>query len=206
VIAEAMADGPEAADALLAACQSWAREGAETRGTPIREIIFSLPPEGHVAAAAMYHFARFERHYVACGQSMVRVLDVKRLLEALSPELTLRVQATGMVRARRVELQTDLGNVLLTVSREGVVAVNDSSGEFEAPPVNARGPDVERPSPTEPISVRMPQVSLARLALGAFPPGDVVSRLDPPPALAAGELLAALFPLRHPHMYLPDRY
>jgi GNAT superfamily N-acetyltransferase len=206
VIAEAMADSSEAADAVLAACQSWAGEEAESRSTPIREIIFSLPPEGHVATAAMYHSARFERHYVACGQSMVRVLDLKRLLDALSPELTRRMQATGTTRERKVELQTDLGNLLLSVSGEGVVAVNDSSSGFETPPVSARRQDVESPSAAEPIPVRLPQVSLARLVLGAFPPGDVISRLAPPPAPTAGELLSALFPLRHPHMYLPDRY
>ena len=54
--------------------------------------------------------------------------------------------------------------------------------------------------------MRLPQAALARLALGAFPPGDVVDGLDPPPGPRERDLLAALFPARRPHMYWPDRY
>ena len=46
----------------------------------------------------------------------------------------------------------------------------------------------------------------ARLALGAFPPGELLARLETPPDERACQLLEALFPLRHPHMHLPDRF
>jgi hypothetical protein len=54
--------------------------------------------------------------------------------------------------------------------------------------------------------VRLPQTALARLALGTFPPGDVLDGLDSPPGPQERDFLAALFPARYPHMYWPDRY
>ena len=54
--------------------------------------------------------------------------------------------------------------------------------------------------------VRLPQTVLARLALGAVPPGDLLSRLAEPPAGEARDLLVAMFPPRYPHIYLPDRF
>ncbi len=56
------------------------------------------------------------------------------------------------------------------------------------------------------LSVSLPQTELARLALGAFPPEDLLARLPEPPSSEAAQLLCALFPERHPHMHLPDRY
>jgi GNAT superfamily N-acetyltransferase len=44
------------------------------------------------------------------------------------------------------------------------------------------------------------------LALGAYAPADLLARLERPPAGATRALLEALFPLRHPHLSLPDRY
>jgi hypothetical protein len=53
--------------------------------------------------------------------------------------------------------------------------------------------------------VRLPQTELARLALGAFAPGDVLARLPTPPDAVTAELIGVLFPRRHPHMWVPDR-
>jgi hypothetical protein len=65
---------------------------------------------------------------------------------------------------------------------------------------------IETVEPSErPLTeVTLPQTALARLALGAYPPQDVLERLDPAPDPRAAELIAALFPLRQCHIYLPD--
>ena len=55
-------------------------------------------------------------------------------------------------------------------------------------------------------TVTLPQTSLARLALGACDPADELARLERPPDEALMSVLQALFPTRHQHMYLPDRY
>ncbi len=83
VLGEAMADGPVAADAVLAACRAWAKEDPAER--KVKEVVLAFPPEGPLASAAMRQDARFVRSYSACGGSMARVLNVRRLLEALRP-------------------------------------------------------------------------------------------------------------------------
>ena len=56
------------------------------------------------------------------------------------------------------------------------------------------------------MAVRLPQATLARLALGAYAPADLLARLERPPEGQTRALLEALFPLRHPHLSLPDRF
>jgi GNAT superfamily N-acetyltransferase len=196
VIAEAMAEGPASADAVLAACRAWAAEESETRSQPAKRVILSLPPEGPVAAAAMQQRAHFSRRYQACGGSMVRVLDVERLLRALQPELTTRLRAAGSPFSGRLQIQTEMGGATLRVS-SGCVLVEDQSVRPAATPPVAPPPE---------LALRLRQSTLARLALGAFPPEDLLARLEAPPDEKTRQLLQILFPLRHPHMYLPDRF
>jgi hypothetical protein len=61
---------------------------------------------------------------------------------------------------------------------------------------------VESPD-RETIEVALPQSALARLALGGYPPQDVLARIESPGPRAA-ELVAALFPLRRWHIYPAD--
>ena len=56
------------------------------------------------------------------------------------------------------------------------------------------------------LRIGIPQTELARLALGAFPPDDFITRLPQPHSEEVKTLLENMFPLRFPHMYLPDRY
>ncbi|HTE17812.1 MAG TPA: GNAT family N-acetyltransferase [Armatimonadota bacterium] len=192
VIVEAMAEGPDAADAVLAACRAWAVEESRSRPQPVKDVLFALPPSGPVAAAAMQQSSRFIRKYDACAGSMARVLHVKRLLEALKPELSARLQASGSCFQGALLFRTELGDACLNLSPEGLTVV--ASGPTPAP---GGAPALE---------VYLPQMALARLALGAFPPGDLLARLERPPVDEAARLLEALFPLRHPHMHLPDRF
>lgn len=195
VIAEVMADGPAAADALLATCRRWAAEVSARRSVPVERVVLPLPPEGHVAAAAMHQSASFVHRFVPCGSSMARVLDVSRLLEALKPELARRLRAAGSCFAGALHFRTEVGDVMLAITREDVTVI---------------GMDQDSPARHDPVArrseLRVPQATLARLALGAFPPGDLLDRLERPPDGEARRLMETLFPLRHPHLYLPDRF
>ena len=185
VIAEVMADSPAAADAVLAACRRWA--GEQPAGKKIREAALAFAPDGPIAAAAMRQDARLARNFSACGGSMARVLDVRRLLEALRPELMARLHTASASFTGSLSIQTDIGAATLRIARKRVAVVEGAARDAE-------------------LTVSLPQYELARLALGAFPPEDVLARLPEPPEADAARILCALFPLRHAHMHLPDRY
>jgi hypothetical protein len=191
VIAEAMADSPAAADAVLAACRIWFTDEAGRAEHPMKRVLVSSPPESPVAVAAMYQSAERVHRYQQCGSSMACVLSVVRLLEALKPELEERLQAAGWPFQGTLELQTDLGDATLAVSPEGIDVESEATG------MGGRG---------NVLRVWLPQTALARMALGAFPPEDLLARLPEPPEEKVRQLLAVLFPLRHPHMWLPDRF
>lgn len=196
VLAEVIARDPAAADAVLAACRLWATEVSRGRQQPLKEVLLSLPPEGHVAAAAMRQDARFIQEFTACGASMARTLDVARLLDQLRPELQARLEQCRLPFTGSLRFETEIGAATLSATPEGLVVASSSGGANASPDT----------PPTSERRVTLPQADLARLALGAFPPEDLLARLKSPPDAATAELLAALFPRRHPHMYLPDRY
>jgi len=186
VLGEVVADGPGAADAVLAAARIWA-EGTVGR-RKFKEVALAFAPEGPLAAAAMRQDARFLRNYSACGGSMARVLSVPRLLEALRPELQARLRDARSDFTGSLRLDTDMGAADLHIDARRI-----SISEGPSPNRNR-------------LAVSLPQTELARLALGAFPPADLLARLPEPPAKEAASLLETLFPLRYPHMHLPDRY
>lgn len=194
VIAEAMADGPGAADAIRAACRLWAGEESGSRSEPVKRIILALPPEGPVAAVAMHQRASFTRRYERCGGSMARVLDVERLLQSLAPELTDRLRAAKSTFSGVLRIKTEIGEAKLAIRTAGITVQGQ---DHEA----TRSGNV-----VDETVLHLPQQTLARLALGAFPPEDLLARLDEPPAEETCRLVRVLFPLRHPHMYLPDRF
>jgi hypothetical protein len=197
VLGEVMADGPAAADSVLAVCRAWAAEEAARRGEPIEKLVLLLPPEGPVAAAAMRQAALFERRFSRCGGSMARVLHVARLLEALKPELMARLQAARYPFSGRLLFQTDLGDAALVATPDGM------SVEY----LTTRPGSPDRTAGTsQRLVVHLPQTTLAQLVLGAYPPDDLLARLEHPPDEAPRQLLGVLFPLRHPHMYPADRY
>jgi hypothetical protein len=201
VLGEVIADGPASADAVLAACRQWAAEESAARPEPVEKVLLSLPPEGPVAAAAMRQSARFVQSYAACGGSMARVLDLGRLLEALTTEFMIRLDEAGCSFTDTLLLRTDLGDVALVIAVEGIFVIRgDPSGSPDF-----QGTMTHR-SRLKPLEVRLPQSILARLALGAFPPGDLLGRLEEPVGEEAAGVIETLFPLRHPHMYLPDRF
>lgn len=191
-LAEVMAGSPGAADAVLALCRQWAVEAAQARGRPTSRITLGLPPDSLVAGAAMYQDATFERRFAPAADSMARVLDIDRLLTALAPELSERVRQADLRQTTALTIETEEGVGALSLTPDGVAVV---------PLGGAAAQGAEQA-----LTVRLSQSDLARLALGAFPPHDLLDRLQPPPAERTRELLAALFPARYPHMYWPDRY
>ena len=187
VLGEVMADGPIAADAVLAACKQWAQ--AETAERKVKQVVLSFPPEGHLFAAVMRQYAHCLQKYSACGNAMARVLDVTRLLRALAPELHARLLNAHSLFVGTLIFETDLGNATLHITPDTITVEEGAA--------NTSG---------NVLRVAMLQTELARLALGAFPPDDLVARLSQPPNAQTAGLLAILFPLRLPHMHLPDRY
>jgi hypothetical protein len=201
VLGEAMADGPAAADAILDVCAAWAREESAGRSEPFERIALGLPPEGHVAAAAMRRHARIEQHYDPAGSSMARVLDVGRLLTSLAPELSERLHRARLRITATLEVRTDEGTSHLRLSPEGVaVAPAPPTGATAALPVGSPHNGAQT------LTLELPQAELARLALGAFPPADTLARLSAPLDAQVRQIVEALFPLRHPHLHLPDRF
>lgn len=186
VLGEVMADSPQAADAVLAVCRQWAQVESEQR--KVKQVVLSFPPEGALAAAAMRQYARFMQNYSACGNSMARVLDVTRLLQALAPELQARLQEANSPFTGALVFQTDIGDATLHIRPEAFTVTSGADSAVDA------------------LRITLPQAEMARLALGAFSPDDLLVRLPEPPSQEVSALLKVLFPLRLPYMYLPDRY
>lgn len=123
---------------------------------------------------------------------MARVLSVPRLLVALVPELNVRWQAAALDFTFDIVFHTDIGDATLQIQDKMVTAREGSSTDPAA------------------LVISLPQSDLARLVLGAFPAGDILARLPESYAGQRGDLtmliLLTLFPERHAHMHLPDRY
>jgi GNAT superfamily N-acetyltransferase len=195
IVAEVVARDAPAAEAILAVCREWAREEGQADGRRLTAVTLAIPPEGPVAAAARYRTATFQQTYSADSESMVRTLHPGRLLQALAPELERRLRAALPTFQGTLLLETELGSVALHVA-PGRLDVADGQGVLGS---RARAPGQER-------AVHVPQMDLARLALGAFGAADLLARLERPPAGAAHTLIEALFPPRHPHVSIPDRF
>lgn len=188
ILAEVIASDPKAADVLLDACANWAFDEAVRRAQPITQVAIVMPPEGHVASAAMTRSATFKQTYIATGGSMVRVLDVARLCRALLPEFRERIKAARLVWTGNLQIVTEIGSAILAIESDDIHVLD------------------EAPTSSQTHVIQIAQPALARLAMGAIPPYDVLGRLDDPPSATIQELVATLFPQRHPHMSLIDRY
>lgn len=184
---EVIALTPGAADALLALCRRRAAEEGKD------EALLPVPPDSLVAVAARYTDARHVQLYSANGGSMVRVLSVERLLRALEPEWSRQIRQCGQkVMACQITFRTELGDGTLLIDEDGVRSVHFSAHQ--------------QAETRHSYIVRLPQGTLARLALGFAPAEDLCARLPEPLPEEAVSLLKLLFPVRFQHAYLPDRY
>jgi GNAT acetyltransferase-like protein len=181
-LAEAMAMSPMAADVLISACCSWAMEakpGAD-------RVDLAIPPEGYVASAAFYEGGIVLEVNVRRGDFMCRTLNPARLIEQMQPEFTARIQASRVNVCGDIIFRTDMGDVAMDVTDEGV--------------------DTHRGMTSTDLTIEVPQDTLARLCLGAFETRDLLERLPNPPDRRTCDLMEVLFPRRHPHIYPLDRF
>jgi GNAT superfamily N-acetyltransferase len=186
VVADVVAVEPPAADTVLTVCRRWAAEEAARRD--VRHVLIYTPHEGAVTAAAMQTQATLARGYGPDGGWMGRVLSTERLLSSLQPELSRRLREAGNTAHRTLRVVTEAGEATLLVDG-GSVRVTQEPGE-----------------PSEALHCRMPQTTLARLTLGAYPPDDLLQRLSDPPEERASELLRTMFPARPAQTFLADRF
>lgn len=183
-LAEVLADSLPAAEAALAACRAWALEEGARRGRPVTSVTLGAPLSGLLGRAAAFGDARRIRSHNRTGGFMARALDPQRLLAQLLPELEARLGQAG-TRDGSLHITTDEGDVTLQLAGGALATVAGGEGPI--------------------TSVALPQAALAQLALGAFPPEDVLARLDTPIEAQAREWLCALFPQRQPHLFPADR-
>jgi hypothetical protein len=183
VFSEALADGPMAADTVLAVCRIWTAGEWGKGNSTFEHALISAPPEGAMAAAAMRTNADLVQRWSASGDCLARTISPQRLMTSLLPELKVRAKTAGLAENARLMVSTEIGEALVDLSSE-------------AP---GRG---RRSNPT----LFIPQADLAGLALGTFSPEDVLDRIDMPALANVRDLVVGLFPKRRPHMYVPDRF
>jgi len=188
IVAEVVAADVRSARAALALCRQWAAEEGSRR--PIGRVTFFAPHEGPVAAAAMRMHATLARRYEPDGGWMARVLSASRLLSALEPELSRCLAAADTCFRGTVRVMTDAGEAALAIDADGVRSVLADAAATDG----------------EALVCRLPQTVLARLALGCFPPEDLLVCLPHPPEGRVMELLQMLFPPRAAQLFLADRF
>lgn len=184
-VGEAIAIEPCAADTLIAWLLAWGSARPEPERLPQ---LLPIPHDCVLAAACMRRNARFIRAHARSGGSMARLLDPGKLLSMLHGELDRRLRRHGVRLSQPLQIVVEERSFLLhRPSRElDVEEISAPSGRW----------DVWRTTASD----------LVRLALGALPPEDVLQRSAEPPSGRVRHLVETLFPLRCPHMYLPDRY
>lgn len=186
MLGEAVAADAAAADAVLAAGRAWAGEPQPDREQPLTKVLLALTPDSPIATAATYQDSQLIQKWDLCGGVMVAVLDTERLLRSMEPELRRRFWASKAPWTGVLALRTEAGDALLECRSDFVRVVQ---GDLT--------PDLDIP---------LPATALGRLALGVFPPEDLLARLPTPVTGRAAAALSMLFPQRRPHLNLPDRY
>lgn len=180
-VGEVMAVDALAADAILAACRAWAAEEVARTNEPIEQLRFPQPPVGPVAAAAKLQQAFSLQRYQPHGGFMARIINLERLLTALSPELTRRHQESSLAFSGVLSLHTEIGTASLPLNYS-----------------TAAGRKQE-------ISVSLTQGGLTRLVFGTTTPDDVLDREGISKEDLSRPLFRVLFPPACPHIYLPDQ-
>jgi predicted acetyltransferase len=182
--AEVLAESLPAAEVVLSVCRTWALEEGTRRERPVRTVTLPSPHQSAIGRAAAFQDAELTRRHHRVGGFMARTLDPQRLLTQLLPELRQRLRATD-VRFDTLRFVTDEGDVTLRLGAGEAV--------------------IGTPADQATATVVLPQAQLAQLALGAFPPEDLLAQLDTPPDHATAMLLKTLFPRRDVHIFAPDR-
>jgi hypothetical protein len=197
IVAEVVALDYRAADAALAVCRRWAAEEADRRGRDVKQVRVFTPHEGPVAAAAMQMRATFAKGYGSDGGWMARVLSARRLFSSLQPELSRRLTAANNRFRGALRIVTDGGETTLRIDGSTVRVEDESPNAAASVPMTSEGAV---------LICRVPQTVLVRLALGSFPPDDLLARLPDPPEERVSDLLQMMFPPVPALLYLADRF
>lgn len=181
-IGEAFALTPRAADALLAGLRGWTTEAGKAH------IDLHQPPVGALGMAARLQDTETRTVTFRDAQFMVRSVGTQALIAALEEELRDRWLAArlGWSGTLRIVADDEAARIALTPDALSVLPAGASAA------VDA---DLE---------VTLTPGDLARLALGSFPPLDLLDRIGVARDIA--DVLAVLFPERQPYIYPADRF
>ena len=188
VLGEVMASSPQSADAILGLCCAWAAEETARREQPVCWVYSNQPPWSIISTAAMYHENWLDTQSFRSGGMMARTLSAGRLLSALQPELERRLHAAHSSFRGTLQIRTEEDSAILIIDGQ----------HLEVHPE-------QLPTGQMMHVLDIAHTTLIRLALGVFPPTDILARLPLPPEERIAELLTALFPRRDIHLYMPDR-
>jgi hypothetical protein len=161
-------------------------EEAARRGRRVGTVRVGASPEGHVTAAGQYQEAETARRSWVSAGPQVRTLSTPRLLAQMSPELSRRVATLRAPWQGAAAIRTTEGDATVRVAADGVTVSGIDAAAAGVP-------------------IHLTQQTLIRLALGAFPPGDLLARAAPDLSAEARSCLLTLFPQREPYMYPLDR-
>jgi hypothetical protein len=176
-IGEAFAASPLAADALLAGMRQWASHTGRVR------VCIHQPPVGVLGMAQRLQYTEEQVTTFHDAQFMARSTGTHALMKALEPELSRRWQDVRAEWRGRLRIESDGEAVDLVLADDVSVALA-----------------TDAPS----LTVVLSPGDLARLALGSYPPRDLLARIGV--AGDIGDLLATLFPERQPYLYPADRF
>lgn len=181
-VGEAFAVSPRAADALLAACRQW----AAAHGASMVEL--AIPGNGVLGMSAALQGSTIATLHDRDGEFMGRSTGVHDLMTAMRPELERRWRAARSGWRGSLELRTGEDAVKITLGDEHVAvsAVDESGVETDA------------------LVIESSPGNVARLVLGSFDPAELLARSGTSPD--AIEVMATLFPKRHPHIAPADRF
>mgnify|MGYP000111885172 CR=1 FL=1 len=155
--------------------------GELARSSGLDEIRGSVPPDHPFSLASIKYGAEVRVRYRKSGGCMGRIIDQRRLLEKIAPELERRLIASGcggMGVALRIE--TELGRTELEL-------VSDSPGKVE-------------------VNLSLPQKALMQMVFGYKPVEVILAENGIPAGRREVEALNALFPWGYPFIWKMDRF
>jgi hypothetical protein len=177
-IGEAFALTPRSADGLLAGVRQWAVEAGKAH------VDLHQPASGALGMAARLQDTAMLAITFRDAQFMARSTGTRALVKALEPEL----------RARWLGARAGWQGPLQLVA----------DGEAASLRLTNDALDVAEDAPGDAVSVELSPGDLARLALGSFPPRDLLGRIGIEAEIV--DVLSVLFPERGPYIYPADRF
>lgn len=184
-IGEAFALTPRAADALLAGLRGWTAEAGKAH------IDLHQPPIGALGMAARLQDTETRTVTFRDAEFMARSVGTRALIAALEEELRDRWRASRLGWRGTLRIVADDEAVNVALGPDALALL----------PARASGSAVDADVGAE---VALTPGELARLALGSFPPLDLLDRIGVARDIA--DVLAVLFPERQPYLYPADRF